>query len=186
MTKDKRLGRGLAALLGSEDNQGQDYPRVHTGTSDDGPDVVHPSDTSEPPAEQIVLLSVDEVEPNPFQPRRSFGQSEIDSLAESLKEHEQLQPILVREVAGRFQLISGERRWRAKREGRKARQEFPRCYSGRRTHRLRPPGTLVFANQTEAAVTRVGGGPLDVLLGVEQPRLGDPALEQLVPGRRLA
>lgn len=121
MSKDKRLGRGIAALLGSDDES--DFPRVHKDTvatppeshvrissTDDDPDVVEPVRNS---GDQLLMLDVDEVEPNPFQPRRTFGQSEIDSLAESLKEHEQLQPILVREIDGRFQLISGERRWRA-------------------------------------------------------------------------
>lgn len=58
-------------------------------------------------------LNVSEIENNPFQPRRRFNESEIASLAESIREHEQLQPILVRVVDGRYQLISGERRLRA-------------------------------------------------------------------------
>ena len=58
-------------------------------------------------------LRVDEIDNNPFQPRREFNEEEIASLAESLKEHQQLQPILVRKVDGRYQLISGERRLRA-------------------------------------------------------------------------
>lgn len=62
---------------------------------------------------QAVELNVYEIENNPFQPRREFNPSEIASLAESLKEHEQLQPVLVRRVGDRFQLISGERRLRA-------------------------------------------------------------------------
>ena len=61
----------------------------------------------------IVELNVYDVDDNPFQPRREFNKTEIESLAESLKTHEQLQPILVRKVGGRFQLISGERRLRA-------------------------------------------------------------------------
>lgn len=62
---------------------------------------------------QAIELNVYEIENNPFQPRREFNPSEIASLAESLKEHKQLQPILVRRVGDRFQLISGERRLRA-------------------------------------------------------------------------
>jgi ParB family chromosome partitioning protein len=61
----------------------------------------------------IVHLSVYEIDDNPFQPRRDFSESEIGSLAESLKSHDMLQPILVRLVHGRHQLISGERRLRA-------------------------------------------------------------------------
>jgi len=58
-------------------------------------------------------LSVYEIDNNPFQPRRKFNEEEIASLAASMREHEQLQPILVRRVGERFQLISGERRLRA-------------------------------------------------------------------------
>jgi ParB family chromosome partitioning protein len=63
----------------------------------------------------LLQLPVGEIEENPFQPRRDFSDVEIASLAESLKEHDMLQPILVRRVAGRYQLISGERRLRAAR-----------------------------------------------------------------------
>jgi len=63
----------------------------------------------------MLQLPVSEIEENPFQPRRDFSQAEIASLAESLKEHDMLQPVLVRQVAGRYQLISGERRLRAAR-----------------------------------------------------------------------
>ncbi|WP_235934741.1 ParB/RepB/Spo0J family partition protein [Candidatus Laterigemmans baculatus] len=69
--------------------------------------------TADRSSRQAVELNVYEIENNPFQPRREFNPSEIASLAESLKEHEQLQPILVRRVGDRFQLISGERRLRA-------------------------------------------------------------------------
>jgi ParB family chromosome partitioning protein len=54
-----------------------------------------------------------EIEDNPFQPRREFSEPEIVSLSESLKEHDLMQPILVRVVDDRYQLISGERRLRA-------------------------------------------------------------------------
>ncbi len=60
-----------------------------------------------------LVLNVSDIDNNPFQPRRRFNESEIASLAESIREHAQLQPILVRIVAGRYQLISGERRLRA-------------------------------------------------------------------------
>ena len=61
----------------------------------------------------LLTLNVYEIDDNPFQPRRDFSEPEIASLAESLKEHDMLQPILVRKVGERFQLISGERRLRA-------------------------------------------------------------------------
>jgi ParB family chromosome partitioning protein len=61
----------------------------------------------------LLYLKADEIDANPFQPRREFNESEIASLAESLKSHEMLAPVLVRQVNGRYQLISGERRLRA-------------------------------------------------------------------------
>jgi ParB family chromosome partitioning protein len=61
----------------------------------------------------LLQLPVLQIQENPFQPRRVFSESEIASLSESLKEHDMLQPILVRIVAGQYQLISGERRLRA-------------------------------------------------------------------------
>ena len=64
------------------------------------------------PAE-LLHLNVYEIDDNPFQPRRDFSEPEIASLAESLKEHDMLQPVLVRRVGDRYQLISGERRLRA-------------------------------------------------------------------------
>lgn len=95
-TKDRRLGKGLAALLG-------------TDIDEDG----NPLSEGNGSAVQALELRVDEIEANPFQPRREFNTDEIASLAESLKNHQQLQPVLVRMVEGRYQLISGERRLRA-------------------------------------------------------------------------
>ena len=94
-TKDRRLGKGLAALLGTPlDDDGNPLPGENANV-------------------QSLELGVHEIENNPFQPRREFNQDEIASLAESIKNHQQLQPILVRIVDGRYQLISGERRLRA-------------------------------------------------------------------------
>ncbi|MEM6471119.1 MAG: ParB/RepB/Spo0J family partition protein [Planctomycetota bacterium] len=99
-TKDRRLGKGLAALLGTPLDE----------------DLMPPGESETPNGRegiQSLTLRVDEVEANPFQPRREFNTDEIASLAESIKSHQQLQPILVRVVGGRYQLISGERRLRA-------------------------------------------------------------------------
>ncbi|MCU0716037.1 MAG: ParB/RepB/Spo0J family partition protein [Pirellula sp.] len=65
------------------------------------------------PHQGTIDVATDLIDPNPFQPRRQFNASEIESLAESLKQHQQLQPVLVRKVGERYQLISGERRLRA-------------------------------------------------------------------------
>jgi ParB family chromosome partitioning protein len=62
---------------------------------------------------QHIKLSVDEVDPNPYQPRRVFPQQELEELAASIAEVGLLQPISVRQVGDRYQIIAGERRWRA-------------------------------------------------------------------------
>jgi ParB family chromosome partitioning protein len=62
----------------------------------------------------VRIVDVDRITPNPEQPRLAFDQETLDELAASIKEHGVLQPILVRPLAGNeFQLIAGERRWRA-------------------------------------------------------------------------
>jgi ParB family transcriptional regulator, chromosome partitioning protein len=69
------------------------------------------------PSTQLVQLPLDEVHPNPRQPRRRFDQETTAALAESLKAQGLVQPIVVRSRAsGGFELIAGERRWRAARE----------------------------------------------------------------------
>jgi len=59
------------------------------------------------------MLRLDEIRPNPFQPRESFAKEEIEQLANTIKEVGLLQPITVRKKGKTYQIISGERRWRA-------------------------------------------------------------------------
>ena len=106
MTRKKRLGRGLEALLSAVGEPDND---LAVATEEPAVD----DDNGSESTSDTVRLSVYEIDDNPFQPRREFSESEITSLAESLKEHDILQPILVRIVNGRYQLISGERRLRA-------------------------------------------------------------------------
>ncbi|MDP6447882.1 MAG: ParB/RepB/Spo0J family partition protein, partial [Pirellulaceae bacterium] len=141
MSKEKRLGKGLAALLGATEDSAKAEPEAapevlqfpHGETSQgstppaaavtgsnqsDGPpssptSTSSPASANEPPDNDFLHLSVHDIDDNPFQPRRDFSETEIASLSESLKEHDMLQPVLVRQVAGRYQLISGERRLRA-------------------------------------------------------------------------
>lgn len=119
MSKDRRLGRGLAALLGTPLEDELHAEAITASASAPPPADLQPltSDLPTPVHDNggLLQLPVGEIEENPFQPRRDFSDVEIASLAESLKEHDMLQPILVRRVNGRFQLISGERRLRAAR-----------------------------------------------------------------------
>jgi ParB family chromosome partitioning protein len=98
--KAPRLGRGLSALLG-----------------DPPPPVQQPaagSGTWEPAAART--LPIEAMEPGPFQPRGPIEAAPLQELADSIREHGVLQPILVRpkpHAAGEYEIIGGERRWRA-------------------------------------------------------------------------
>jgi ParB family transcriptional regulator, chromosome partitioning protein len=91
--KKSRLGRGLDALLG-----GAEDPEIALAT------VAAPSRSEVP---------IDSIEKNPFQPRKTFDDDDLSSLRESIRNHGVLQPVLVRQVGDRYQLIAGERRLRA-------------------------------------------------------------------------
>jgi ParB family chromosome partitioning protein len=116
VSKDRRLGRGLAALLGTPLEEEIANNPLHAERTMPGEYSNVTASTAANPAfpnSGLFDLSVYEIDDNPFQPRRDFSESEIASLAESLREHDMLQPVLVRRVGERFQLISGERRLRA-------------------------------------------------------------------------
>ena len=85
----KGLGKGLGALMG---------------------------DFSEESKSPYQMLPIHKVEPNPNQPRRDFDPEELEALAESIATHGIIQPLTVRELSsGYYQIIAGERRWRAAR-----------------------------------------------------------------------
>lgn len=104
-----RLGRGLSAILG---------PRPATAlgiTASPEPrleDVRPPSERST----DVLEIPVDQIVPNPHQPRQRFPESSLRELAQSIRAHGVIQPIIVRtDGNGRFELVAGERRWRAAR-----------------------------------------------------------------------
>ena len=101
-----RLGRGLSALIGEVEAMGVRSPSATVPA----PDV--------PPTERPNEIALDLIRRNPAQPRRSFDEGELRELAESLKTKGVLQAILVRpdpKETGKYQIIAGERRWRAAR-----------------------------------------------------------------------
>ncbi|MEO0583187.1 MAG: ParB/RepB/Spo0J family partition protein [Bacteroidota bacterium] len=90
MAKRKALGRGMGALIPQDFNASPE------------------SSTS------IFRVPLDQIERNPYQPRLTFDQEALEELAQSIKEHDVIQPITVRKLApNQYQLISGERRFRA-------------------------------------------------------------------------
>ncbi len=94
MSQIKRLGMGLGALIGGEP---------------DSVTAVAPKST-----DPVSTMEINTIRPNPYQPRSEFDPKEIESLADSLKKDGLLQPVVVRPAgAGFYQLVAGERRWRA-------------------------------------------------------------------------
>ncbi|MCA9101956.1 MAG: ParB/RepB/Spo0J family partition protein [Planctomycetales bacterium] len=108
MTKERRLGRGLEALLGMPNEVGD---AEHVPPALGAEPEPQPAAAEQP--EGYLELNVYEVDANPYQPRQSFDEAEIESLAASIAQHGLLQPIVVRRQDQRYQLISGERRLRA-------------------------------------------------------------------------
>lgn len=101
MAKRQALGRGLSALL---ENASTLQPK----------DTIIEKTTIGNVAGPIAMLSITQIEANPFQPRTTFDQTALRELASSIETHGIIQPITVRKVgASKFQLISGERRFRA-------------------------------------------------------------------------
>src|SRR5881397_3303121 len=88
MITKRGLGRGLGALLSAEPVE----------------------------AEALVEVPIDQIEVNPHQPRKVFDFTALDELAASIRSSGVIQPIIVRRFAGAYQLIAGERRWRAARQ----------------------------------------------------------------------
>lgn len=85
MNGKKRLGRGLDALISINDNE----------------------------KEGINEIKINDIEPNKEQPRKAFDEEKLKELAESIKKHGIVQPIIVREEGDIYRIIAGERRWRA-------------------------------------------------------------------------
>lgn len=138
MAKSRGLGRGLESLMGLSD-----APAAPEAPSAPKPDAAAPAPAEPPkpaapaqpaqrPAPQAAAaqpqaapapasaapvipdkLPIDELAPNPYQPRRTIDQEQLESLAESIKEHGIIQAILVRPTKTGYQIVAGERRWRA-------------------------------------------------------------------------
>lgn len=106
--KQRGLGKGLSALLGDAGNL--DSLRSPVGyVNKDVVGTKDPQDTAD-----VLRIPVNMIEPNPFQPRMSFDQDSLQELAASIRTFGLIQPITVRKKsADRYQIISGERRFRA-------------------------------------------------------------------------
>ena len=97
-TKKRALGRGLEQLFSQEAIQVEELEKqIYEST----------------PKEEIVELDIDELRPNPYQPRTVFHEEQLQELASSIKEHGVFQPIIVKKSIKGYDIIAGERRYRA-------------------------------------------------------------------------
>ena len=113
MTREKRLGRGLEALLGRAGVPEADFDREVAAAGASALGTPDPDGGEGRPGTDVRNVSVFEIGKNPFQPRRDFDEEEIAQLADSLQQHGLLQPLVVRRAGSGYQLIAGERRLRA-------------------------------------------------------------------------
>ena len=97
--KRKSLGRGLGALLGDDDLSFDD--------------VQAPSEGEHHAPQADTQISVADIVTGKYQPRTEFDEEALNALAESIKDKGVLQPLLVRKIGDKYELIAGERRWRA-------------------------------------------------------------------------
>jgi ParB family chromosome partitioning protein len=106
--KTKHLGRGLQSLLS---------PITSMRTEQTETLQAHNSDTNMPPDKELHdslhELSIESISPNPYQPRTVWNDQDLTDLAESIKANGIIQPIIVRPSGSKYQLIAGERRFRA-------------------------------------------------------------------------
>ena len=99
------LGRGLGALL----------PGAAAPPAPVSPALPEPAPVAPEAPRPFNELPIDAIDPNPDQPRRVFDAAQLESLAGSIRVHGVLQPVVVRRAGERYELVVGERRWRASR-----------------------------------------------------------------------
>jgi ParB family transcriptional regulator, chromosome partitioning protein len=90
------LGKGLGALIGAPS------PALREEIAE--------------PGEKVHRINLASIVPSPLQPRKDFGREALQELIDSIRQHGIIQPLIVRQVGARFELIAGERRWRAAQE----------------------------------------------------------------------
>lgn len=97
-TRKKALGRGLEQLFNNENLDFENFEqKIYDEVKNEG----------------VVEINIEELRPNPYQPRRVFDEQALNELAESIKEHGVFQPIIVKKSIKGYEIVAGERRFRA-------------------------------------------------------------------------
>jgi ParB family chromosome partitioning protein len=151
------LGRGLGALI-REPEAPVDVPQPVTSRG---------SAAAAAPAQVVaggpLLIDIDLIDPSPFQPRTHFDEARLEELAQSIRTSGIIQPLVVRKIGSRYQLIAGERRWRA----------------SQRAQLLRVPAVLREVSDEQALeLTLVENIQREDLNPIEQARAFDRLMEE--------
>lgn len=99
--KNRGLGRGLDALFADQASVSEDKEIRGNAEIDEN---------------SVVYIGINEIKPNHSQPRKTFNEDKIAELSESILEHGIIQPLVVRRIGENFEIVAGERRWRAARK----------------------------------------------------------------------
>jgi len=106
-TKTRGLGKGLEALFGDVE--------INT-EQEDISEKKAPAKEHKETGDAVLFVDINDIKPNSSQPRQYFNEEKIDELAASIAAHGVIQPIALKETQGGFEIIAGERRWRAARK----------------------------------------------------------------------
>jgi len=150
------LGRGLGALIRDQEAAPQLTPEAAFATAVGA--VRAPLATGDP-----LQIDIDLIDPSPYQPRTRFAEAALEELAQSIRASGIIQPLVVRKIGSRYQLIAGERRWRA----------------SQRAQLLRVPAILREVSDEQALeLTLVENIQREDLNPVEQARAFERLMEQ--------
>jgi ParB family chromosome partitioning protein len=116
MTKGKRgLGRGLGAFFGDEvvDSVTHEEKTAYTAEPKEKKKTAQKKTVEDPDTGKEMMIKIGRIEPNADQPRKAFREDLLQELAESIRQYGILQPLLVQKKGDMYEIIAGERRWRA-------------------------------------------------------------------------
>ena len=105
------VGRGLSALIREPEPPPPAPPALPVTPA--GAAAAAVPALAPPPTDGTIQIDIDLIEPSPYQPRTHFREQALEELAQSIRSSGIIQPLVVRRIGGRYQLIAGERRWRA-------------------------------------------------------------------------
>src|SRR5690348_9323076 len=106
------LGKGLSALIREPEQPQPQQPGAAAPPAAQAT-VATAAAPALAPREGLQQVDIDLIDPSPYQPRTQFREAPLDELAQSIRVSGIVQPLIARIIGGRFQLIAGERRWRA-------------------------------------------------------------------------